>query len=214
LKATKKAVRDMKKAEALLQKGIGTLEVTVVSAERLMAADRGGTSDPFIELWVGGKKHKTSTQKKTLNPRWDEPFVLEVPPGTISLDVLVFDSDMVGSAFLGQAFVTLDNLGEAKDILKSYPLLPRSFKDKNPISGSVKLLCNYLTKAAPALSLPKVDKAALETRCAKLGIGSCTIGVYGCVNLMGSDPNMPPNVYVEIKVGEARGMTDVQQVKS
>ena len=33
----------------------------MISGERLLAMDRGGTSDPFVELVVGGKKQKTTT---------------------------------------------------------------------------------------------------------------------------------------------------------
>lgn len=211
LKSTKKAVRDVKKAEGLRERGFGTLEITVVSAERLMAADRGGTSDPFVELNCGGKKVKTTTKKKTLNPTWDEVFIMEVSNKAVSLEVSIFDADMVGSAFLGLACINLDDLPEGKDVLKSYPVLPRSLKDKNPISGSVRLLCNYLLKAPTGLKLPQVDKASLEARRAKLGVGSCTFGVVGALQLMGNDPGSAPNTYVEVKIGENRSMTDVLQ---
>ena len=57
----------------------GKLEVHVINATNLLAADSGGTSDPYVKvrLNAGGHEHKGETKvvKKTLNPRWDERFV-------------------------------------------------------------------------------------------------------------------------------------------
>ena len=41
----------------------------MISGERLLAMDRGGTSDPFVELVVGGKNQKTTTVTPPPLPR-------------------------------------------------------------------------------------------------------------------------------------------------
>ena len=46
----------------------------VVAAEGLVAADRGGTSDPFVALSFqdGAPLKKTAVVRKTLDPTWNE----------------------------------------------------------------------------------------------------------------------------------------------
>lgn len=57
----------------------GNLTVTLLSAKNLKAADKSGTSDPYVRFTVNGDVvHKSATIKKTVNPKWkDEKF--EVP---------------------------------------------------------------------------------------------------------------------------------------
>jgi Ca2+-dependent lipid-binding protein len=49
----------------------GILTVDLVSAHNLMAADKSGTSDPYVVFNVNGEKvHKSEVIKKNLNPKW------------------------------------------------------------------------------------------------------------------------------------------------
>lgn len=49
----------------------GSLTITFIEARGLKAADRGGTSDPFVKLRIGKKDvYKTNHIKKTLTPIW------------------------------------------------------------------------------------------------------------------------------------------------
>ncbi|CAG8492979.1 2591_t:CDS:10 [Racocetra fulgida] len=59
---------------------MGTLRVTVKSAENLPAADRSGTSDPFAYIYLNEEKiYKTKHVKKTLNPVFEnEDFTVNV----------------------------------------------------------------------------------------------------------------------------------------
>ena len=55
----------------------GTVSVRVVRGAGLLAADSGGTSDPYVLVSVptrydGGNTARTSAKKKTLNPEWEE----------------------------------------------------------------------------------------------------------------------------------------------
>lgn len=55
---------------------MGNLTVTLVRAKNLIAADRGGVSDPYIVFKLNGKEvHKSEVIKKTLNPEYNETFV-------------------------------------------------------------------------------------------------------------------------------------------
>jgi Ca2+-dependent lipid-binding protein len=54
------------------------LNVVVLEAKGLLAADLNGTSDPFVQLRIQnrGKPVRTSTKMKTLAPVWREEFEL------------------------------------------------------------------------------------------------------------------------------------------
>eukprot|EP00961_Rhodomonas_salina_P198990 2684117-Rhodomonas_salina.1 len=63
------------------------LEVVVHKAEGLVAKDRGGTSDPFCEVKLGKQRQKTKVKPKTLNPNWDETFLLDYGSNITNLSV-------------------------------------------------------------------------------------------------------------------------------
>jgi Ca2+-dependent lipid-binding protein len=74
----------------------GTVSVRVVRATGLLAADRGGTSDPYVVVQsAGGKKAKTSVKKRTLDPEWDEMLELSVYDASAPLSFAVWDHDKV-----------------------------------------------------------------------------------------------------------------------
>lgn len=59
----------------------GNLTVTVERAERLIAADSNGKSDPYIDLYLNTDEEpffKTKKIKKTLDPKWNETTKVEV----------------------------------------------------------------------------------------------------------------------------------------
>ncbi|KAI8099690.1 C2 domain-containing protein [Halteromyces radiatus] len=87
----------------------GNLTVTALKASNLKAADRSGTSDPYVVFSVDDVKvHKTETIKKTLNPVFkNETFTVPVQSRLHSvLKATVFDWDQVGSdEFIGEALI-------------------------------------------------------------------------------------------------------------
>ena len=102
------------------------LFITVIRAEGIIAADKGGTSDAYataelVESATGkpikpARKTKTKTIKKTLAPEWNEN---EVEWGNISQDasglsvkVTVFDADMMSSETLGGVMIPVSFLKE------------------------------------------------------------------------------------------------------
>ena len=58
----------------------GQLTVTLLDAKELMAADKSGTSDPYVVFTVNGERvHKSATIKKSLNPSWkNETFTVPI----------------------------------------------------------------------------------------------------------------------------------------
>ena len=58
-----------------------SLSVTVIQAEDLPALDMGGTSDPYVKVYLlpdKKKKFETKVHRKTLNPVFNESFVFKV----------------------------------------------------------------------------------------------------------------------------------------
>jgi len=85
------------------------VKISVKRAENLVAKDRGGTSDPFVQVRVGNVARKTAVVAKTLNPCWNESFIFDLPSdddcagrgrdgaqGTVvrgSVEIVVYDHD-------------------------------------------------------------------------------------------------------------------------
>ena len=76
------------------------LYVRVIEARNVPAGDIGGTSDCYLTLSTMRTKQsliKTSVQKKTLTPKWDEEYTLRVDYVTDTIVFGLFDHDAVGS---------------------------------------------------------------------------------------------------------------------
>jgi len=98
------------------------LKVKVIEGKDLIAADSGGTSDPYVTVRIQGVdgKHKTHVIKKTLNPVWNEEFELKLRDSIETLEFHVWDHDLFGrNDPLGTALISLNNynlLGPPIDI--------------------------------------------------------------------------------------------------
>lgn len=69
------------------------LQVGVIEAENLPAMDMGGTSDPYVKLYLlpeKKKKQETKVHRKTLNPIFNEQFSFKIPYAEITSKTLVF----------------------------------------------------------------------------------------------------------------------------
>lgn len=130
---------------------MGQLRVDVIGAENLPAADSNGKSDPYCKFELAGQEvFKTKTQKKTLNPQWNEFFEVAIPSRTAAKFCLkVYDYDFADKPdFLGGADIKLDELEpfQAKEVK-----LPLDGK-----SGAVKLRLlfkpDYVTRSRQGTS--------------------------------------------------------------
>ncbi|KAF9160081.1 hypothetical protein DFQ26_005899 [Actinomortierella ambigua] len=92
---------------------MGNLSCNLIRGRNLLAADRGGSSDPYVVFRLNGKEvYKSECVKKTLDPEFGEQFV--IPIGSRAEDELVlevFDWNQISAAkSLGMARVPLTNL--------------------------------------------------------------------------------------------------------
>ncbi|CAD5223817.1 unnamed protein product [Bursaphelenchus okinawaensis] len=101
------------------------LTVLVISAESLPAMDLGGTSDPYVKVYLlpdKKKKFQTKVQRKSLNPVFNESFTFKVPYSEIGGQTLVlnvFDFDRFGKHDqIGQVSIPLGKIDLAMTIEK------------------------------------------------------------------------------------------------
>ncbi|KAL1109923.1 hypothetical protein AAG570_014157, partial [Ranatra chinensis] len=89
-----------------------SLSVTVIQAEDLPALDMGGTSDPYVKVYLlpdKKKKFETKVHRKTLNPVFNETFTFKgVPYADAMNKTLVF------AIFDFDRFSKHDQIGEVK----------------------------------------------------------------------------------------------------
>ncbi|XP_005995514.1 synaptotagmin-2 isoform X2 [Latimeria chalumnae] len=75
------------------------LTVGVIQAAELISMDMGGTSDPYVRVFIlpdKKKKYETKVHKKTLNPVFNETFTFKVPYqelGGKTLVMAIYDFD-------------------------------------------------------------------------------------------------------------------------
>ena len=63
------------------------LTVGVLQAAELPALDMGGTSDPYVKVFLlpdKKKKYETKVHRKTLNPAFNETFTFKVQAGRMA----------------------------------------------------------------------------------------------------------------------------------
>ncbi|GAB1298396.1 Multiple C2 and transmembrane domain-containing protein 1 [Apodemus speciosus] len=89
-------------------KDVGFLQVKVIRAEGLMAADVTGKSDPFCVIELNNDRLLTHTVYKNLNPEWNKVFTFNINDIHSVLEVTVYDEDRDRSAdFLGRVAIPL-----------------------------------------------------------------------------------------------------------
>ncbi|KFV04580.1 Multiple C2 and transmembrane domain-containing protein 1, partial [Pterocles gutturalis] len=90
-------------------KDVGFLQVKVIRAEALMAADvTGKDSDPFCVVELNNDRLLTHTIYKNLNPEWNKIFTFNIKDIHSVLEVTVYDEDRDRSAdFLGKVAIPL-----------------------------------------------------------------------------------------------------------
>ncbi|NWS75298.1 SYT1 protein, partial [Crotophaga sulcirostris] len=100
------------------------LKVGVKQAAELKAMDSGGTSDPYVIVYLTSdtkKKYETKVYRKTLNPVFNESFTFqiaqaEVPESTLVMQIYDFNRfskhDIIGEVLLPLASVSLQHVIE------------------------------------------------------------------------------------------------------
>ncbi|NXD96057.1 SYT1 protein, partial [Chaetorhynchus papuensis] len=100
------------------------LKVGVKQAVELKAMDSGGTSDPYVIVYLTSdvkKRYETKVYRKTLNPIFNESFTFQVPHAEVSESTLVMQiydfnrfskHDIIGEVRLPLASIDLQHVIE------------------------------------------------------------------------------------------------------
>ncbi|GAB1292209.1 Multiple C2 and transmembrane domain-containing protein 2 [Apodemus speciosus] len=131
-------------------KDVGILQVKVLKAADLLAADFSGKSDPFCLLELGNDRLQTHTIYKSLNPEWNKVFTFPIKDIHEVLEVTVFDEDGDKAPdFLGKVAIPLLSIRDGQPncyVLKNKDL-EQAFKGLiyleldliyNPVKASIR----------------------------------------------------------------------------
>nr|XP_051709940.1 multiple C2 and transmembrane domain-containing protein 1 isoform X8 [Oryctolagus cuniculus] len=147
------SVEDQKEREEILKrygplrifhnlKDVGFLQVKVIRAEGLMAADVTGKSDPFCVVELNNDRLLTHTVYKNLNPEWNKVFTFNVKDIHSVLEVTVYDEDRDRSAdFLGKVAIPL--LSVKASLRTLIPKEQKYIEEENRLSKQL-LLRNFI----------------------------------------------------------------------
>ena len=133
------------------KRGPATLHISVIEAKDLIAADSGGTSDPFATIELVDSKSgkslkpkkskKTKKIKKTLTPEWNESIKWEgikPDPATLNLSIKVADADMLSSEPLGEISLPVSKFPEGEDAMDAWYTLKPS-NGMSEVKGSIRV---------------------------------------------------------------------------
>jgi len=139
------------------------VRLRVLEAKNLAKKDIFGASDPYVRIDLVTSQGDevidsvlTKTKKRTLNPRWEEEFLLRLKPADHKIVLEVFDENrLTRDDFLGR--VELDRLNTQGLIPKEktgrtipnkqYILQPRSARSK--VRGFLHLYLGFIEEASP-----------------------------------------------------------------
>ena len=177
----------------------GTLVVHLRDASGLRAADRGGTSDPYVKLKLGGAKRQSAVRKKTLTPSWDESYEFAGTLGALAAETLaitVYDYD--GLSFndtLGEARVPLAALlrrGCAEEL--TLPL------DGKKATGHVRIALSWVDEGAPSAGTrPQAAPPAAAPTSSPAG--TLVVHLRSARGLRAADRGGTSDPYVKLKLG-------------
>mmetsp|Transcript_17030 Transcript_17030/g.51680 ORF Transcript_17030/g.51680 Transcript_17030/m.51680 type:complete len:591 (-) Transcript_17030:32-1804(-) len=163
-----------------------TLRVVVERGEGLVVKDwslrkANRSSDPYVIVKVQGKEiGRTEVVKKSLEPRWDSgTFECKVDdPATTSVELRIWDKDLVGSDAMGAVSLTGEDFLEGEDARVAWRDVERA-TDCKDASGRLRCGCSW-TRPAPPPVAPNQRRRKLETLLLR---GNPRLGDRGCAAL-------------------------------
>uniref|UniRef100_A0AAY4EY33 C2 domain-containing protein n=1 Tax=Denticeps clupeoides TaxID=299321 RepID=A0AAY4EY33_9TELE len=142
---------------------IGFLQVKVIKAMDLLAADLNGKSDPFCVLELGNDRLQTHTIYKTLNPEWNKVFTFPVKDIHDALEITVFDEDGDKAPdFLGKISIPLLSIHNGQQI--TCPLRKDDLEKltKGTISLELEVIFNPVSSKQGRASMKYVNEIFMK----------------------------------------------------
>ena len=185
------------------------VQVIVHEAKKLIAADRGGTSDPYCQVKVEKQLFKTEIVKKSLNPVWNETFDFSARVTTKVLVFEVYDYDMIGGHdFLGGIELDLPALefdaGAHKPTWYDLTSLNRS----ETVAGSLRVSINVKRVAVEfeditkGLALkPLMPDANVVAIAKSKGQSCCVVNVVACQDIVAADSDGSSDPFIIVNAG-------------
>eukprot|EP00002_Diphylleia_rotans_P001016 TRINITY_DN10556_c0_g1_i10.p1 TRINITY_DN10556_c0_g1~~TRINITY_DN10556_c0_g1_i10.p1 ORF type:complete len:1388 (+),score=278.91 TRINITY_DN10556_c0_g1_i10:174-4166(+) len=194
--------RDAKKSGA-------ELYLEVIGAKSLLDADRSGTSDPYVELNLGGESWKTSCIKKTLNPQWNECHIFAVTDLGATLNLKVMDqNDFMKNVVIGELNLPMNYFKDeiARD---EWHELPKGQSEK--ARGWIHIRSCYSTQLRGEQEYKKLEyikglEPIIEENYLE---GQILVHVIEAKGLLAMDPGGTSDPYCIIKVGKQTQKTKV-----
>ncbi|XP_029440909.1 synaptotagmin-5 isoform X2 [Rhinatrema bivittatum] len=151
------------------------LVVGIIQATDLPALDMGGTSDPYVKVFLlpdKKKKYETKVHRKTLNPTFNESFTFKVPYAELggkTLVMSVFDFDRFSKHdAIGEARVHMNTVDLAH-VIEEWQDLQSAEKEEQEKLGDICFSLRYVPTAGKltvivleAKNLKKMDVGGLS----------------------------------------------------
>lgn len=167
----------------------GDLTVTAVSAENLISADSNGYSDPFLKFYLNDDKtivFKTSHQKKTLNPVWEQSGSLVIHNRVNDyLRIKVMDWDAANKDdVIGRAVVPLSKIDPENVTNLDIPVVSEEGGDGGVLHLSFQFTPRYTLNVTK--SEKKVGDIAQKGLGTGLKVGTTVVGAgFGTIGKLG-----------------------------
>jgi Ca2+-dependent lipid-binding protein len=185
------------------------VHVIVHEAKKLVAADRGGTSDPYCQVKVEKQLFKTEVVKKSLNPVWNETFDFSARVTTKDLVFEVYDHDIIGGHdFLGGIEMDLCSLELDTAVQKPswYDLTSLGRDEK--VAGSLRLSITVkrvtvqFEDITKGLALkPLMPDATVLALAKSNGQSCCVLNVVACQDIVAADSDGGSDPFVVVQAG-------------
>ncbi|ROI42815.1 Synaptotagmin-1 [Anabarilius grahami] len=151
------------------------LTVGILQAADLLSMDSGGTSDPYVKVFIlpdKKKKYDTKVHKKTLNPVFNETFHFKIPfneMGGKTLVMSVYDFDRFSKHdVIGEVNIAMNTLDLAQPI-EQWRDLDSAEKEEPEKLGDICISLRYVPTAGKlticileAKNLKKMDVGGLS----------------------------------------------------
>lgn len=153
----------------------GKLTVGILQAADLLSMDTGGTSDPYVKVFIlpdKKKKFDTKVHKKTLNPTFNETFIFKIPYqelGGKTLVMSVYDFDRFSKHdIIGEVKIPMNTVDLGQPI-EEWRDLESAEKEEPEKLGDICISLRYVPTAGKlticileAKNLKKMDVGGLS----------------------------------------------------